>query len=510
MLKTTEIKLGAGEDEANLYKKLAKKAGGSPEYIKILKKSLDARDKKNIFWVYNVEYSLSPYTEPAPKYEIIKNPKKVAIIGSGPAGLFCALRLIDSGFTPVIIERGECVQGRKAQCENFFSSHKLDDNSNVQFGEGGAGAFSDGKLNTQTKDVRNRYVFQRFAEFGAPKEILYLNKPHIGSDNLYFVLQNIRKHILSKGGEYLFNTKFICLSEKGGALKSITLQNTKTGETHELDTDCAVLAIGHSARDTYSELQKCGIYMESREFAVGVRIEHLAKDISFSQYGESYPFLPTADYKLVSHAHERNVFTFCMCPGGVVIPSASEQGGLVINGMSEYKRDKQNSNSALMVQMKKSDFGGDDLFAGIRFQREIEQKAFSLTGDFLAPVQLLKDFAKDKPSSSFGEIVPSYCMGTVFAPLSEVLPSVCIDALKAAIPDMAKRLHAFDNPDAVLTGVETRFSSPVKIVRGESGESVSVKGLYPCGEGAGYSGGITSSCSDGVMIAEKIIAACAK
>ena len=303
----------------------------------------------------------------------------------------------------------------------------------------------------------------------------------------------------------MFNTRFVGLTERGGALDTLILENTRSGEEKELRTDCAVAAIGHSARDTFEKLYNCGLEMEARDFAVGVRIEHLASEIGLAQYGKCFKNLPTADYKLVSHAHERTVFTFCMCPGGVVIPAASEEGGVVTNGMSLYKRDGQNSNSALMVQMKREDFGASDLFAGMRFQREIERRAFEAGGrSYSAPVQLYKDFAKDKVSQAFGEVIPTYSAGTAFAPLSEVLPKITAEALKAALPDMNRRLKGFACPDAVLSGVETRFSSPVKILRGENGESLSLKGFYPCGEGSGYSGGITSSAADGLRTAEKI------
>ncbi|MDE6597032.1 MAG: hypothetical protein K2K60_00140, partial [Clostridia bacterium] len=324
-------------------------------------------------------------------------------------------------------------------------------------------------------------------------------------DNLYNVLKNIRSYIEANGGSYLFNTKFCGFTQKDGKLKAVILKNVLTGGESEMPVDCAVLALGHSARDTFELLAKNNVAMEAKEFAVGVRIEHLVKNIGFAQYGKNYPLLPTADYKLVSHAHERTVFTFCMCPGGVVIPSASEEGGVVTNGMSLYARNGENSNSALMVQLKKEDFGADDLFAGMRFQREIERRAYAAGGgNYCAPVQLFKDFSNDKVSSAFGEVKATYSAGTVFAPLDTVLPKVVVNALKAAIPDMDRRLKGFACSDAVLTGAETRFSSPVKIARGESGESVSVKGLYPCGEGSGYSGGITSSAADGLGIAEKI------
>ncbi len=504
IIRIDNIKLNIGEKEDKLLSIARKKLGSRLKQFNIVKKSLDARDKNNIFWVYSVTASDEERTE-EPAFEKIGNPQTVAIIGAGPAGLFCAIRLIDHGFTPVIIERGEAVEYRKPTCEKFFSKRILDENSNVQFGEGGAGTFSDGKLNTQTHSGFNKSVLEIFHKFGAPEEILYLNKPHIGSDKLYTVLQNMRAYVLENGGQYLFNTKFIGFNQKNGNLQSITLQNTITGEKSELRTDVAVLALGHSARDTFTMLNNCGIEMQAREFAVGVRIEHLTSEIGKAQYGKRYIDLPAADYKLVSHAHERTVFTFCMCPGGVVVPSASEAGGVVTNGMSMYARDGVNSNSALMVQLKKEDFGGNDLFAGMRFQQKIERLAFEAGGrDYRAPVQLYKDFAVNRVSGRFGEVVPTYSAGCKFAPLNEVLPSVVTDALRTAIPDMGKRLKGFDCSDAILTGVESRFSSPVKIVRNENCESVTVSGLYPCGEGSGYSGGITSSSADGLKVAEKI------
>ncbi|MDE7265814.1 MAG: NAD(P)/FAD-dependent oxidoreductase [Clostridia bacterium] len=355
------IKLKIGESEQKLLQ-IAKKKLPSIKRFSIIKKSLDARDKSNIFWVYSIAFS-DEDEEAVRTFEKLANPPKAAVIGSGPAGLFCALRLIEHGIAPIIVERGEKVEERKQTIQKFFDSRILNTNSNVQFGEGGAGTFSDGKLNTQTHDGFNKDVLNIFAKFGAPEEVAYLNKPHVGSDKLFTVLQNIRKFIEEHGGEYLFNTKVTGLTKSGERLKSLVVKNTKSGAERELVVDCAVLAIGHSARDTFEMLNKNGIEMEAKEFALGVRIEHLAREIGRAQYGKSFADLPTADYKLVSHAHERTVFTFCMCPGGVVIPSASEEGGVVTNGMSLYKRDGENSNSALMVQMKKEDFGADDLFA---------------------------------------------------------------------------------------------------------------------------------------------------
>lgn len=504
MIKIAEnIKLPIERPESELLSIVKKKCGAPVKYFKIIKKSLDARDKRNIFWLYTVAYSSSPEREDKPDFAKIKSNKKVAVIGSGPAGLFCAVRLIRHGFKPVIIERGERVEERRNTCLNFFNNRVLNSESNVQFGEGGAGAFSDGKLNTRTKDELNRDVLKLFHEFGADEDVLYLNKPHVGSDRLYTVLQNARAFVTERGGEYAFNTKLVGLKSSDNTLKSIILQDVKSGERREMPVDAAVLAVGHSARDTFEMLNDGGVYMEAKDFAVGVRIEHLAADIGFAQYGEKYKLLPTADYQLVSHAHERTAFTFCMCPGGVVIPAASEEGGVVVNGMSLHARDGVNSNCALMVQMNRSDFGASDLFAGVRFQRDIERKAFEYGGsNYCAPVQLFGDFAKDAISSRFNSVAPTYAAGTRFAPLNEVLPKVVAQALKAAVPDMGRRLKGFDGADAVLSGVETRFSSPVRIVREADGQSVSLKNLYPCGEGSGYSGGITSSAADGLKVAE--------
>ena len=503
-IRIDNIKLNLGENENKLLSIASKRLGKPLKQFAIIKKSLDARDKKNICWVYSVTAS-DETAIPNPLPERIKNPKTVAVIGAGPAGLMCAVRLIEHGFTPIIIERGEAVEERKKTTQKFFSERILNGNSNVQFGEGGAGTFSDGKLNTQTHDGLNKSVLEIFHKFGAPEEILYLNKPHIGSDRLFTVLQNMRAFVLNYGGKYLFNTQFVGCKHKNGKLQSLILRNTRTGEDSELIADIAVVAIGHSSRDTFAMLNTCGVEMQPREFAIGVRIEHLASEIGKAQYGMQYKHLPTADYKLVSHAHERTVFTFCMCPGGVVIPSASEDGGVVTNGMSMYARDGVNSNSALMVQLKREDFGADDLFAGMRFQQKIERLAYEAGGrNYSAPVQLYKDFACDRVSDNFAGITPTYSAGFRFVSLNEILPSVTVEALKTAIPDMGKRLKGFDCPDAVLTGVETRFSSPVRLLRDENCESVTISGLYPCGEGSGYSGGITSSAADGLRVAEKI------
>ena len=498
------VKIPAGKGEDELYKLVKKKAGGRLGYFRILKKSLDARDKGNIHWLYSVAYSPDKESDDKPPLEKLKNAPTVCVIGSGPSGLCCAVRLCERGYSPVILERGKSVDERTLAVDMFFSERKLDINCNVQFGEGGAGTFSDGKLNTQTKDGYNRDVLEIFARFGAPEEILYLNKPHIGSDKLKVVLKNIRAYIEGCGGRFLFNKKFIGFDSSGSELKSVIFCDVISGVEGELPVSAAVLAVGHSARDTFRMLHDSGLYMEPRDFAVGVRVEHLSERISFSQYGVACKLLPAADYKLVSHAHERTVFTFCMCPGGVVIPAASEDGGVVVNGMSDFARDGLNSNSALMVQLSRADFG-EGLFDGMEFQRTIEERAFAAGGGtYRAPCQLFGDFARDRVSDKFGEVLPTYAAGVQFAPLSEVLPAVAVEAFKTAVPDMGRRLKGFDSADALFTGVESRFSSPVRIVRGADRQSVSLKNLYPCGEGSGYSGGITSSAADGIKTAEYI------
>ncbi len=381
----------------------------------------------------------------------------------------------------------------------------MDENCNVQFGEGGAGTFSDGKLNTQTKDPRNREVLETFVEFGAPPEILYLNKPHIGSDKLRGVVASMRDFIIASGGEVRFHTLFkdiICNDE---SVKAVLLKDLTDGQEYELAAEAVVLAIGHSSRDTFFNMKNRGLAMEAREFAVGVRIEHLQEKINFAQYSDTHKLLPPADYKLVSHAGDRSAFTFCMCPGGVVIPAASEQGGVVTNGMSDYARDGKNANSALLVQIHRSDFDDSDVLGGIAFQRMIEKKAFELGGgDYKAPAQRVEDFLNDRATKSFGEVLPTYAIGVVGSQLKKLFPDYVSDTLKRAILDMDSRLKGFASPDAVLTAAETRFSSPVRILRGPDGQSLNFAGVYPCGEGCGYSGGITSSAADGIRIAECI------
>ena len=497
--KIDNVKLNLLQKEDELYLLATRKLGKKPSYFRILKKSLDARKKNDIHYVYTIEFSADNQPTKKPLERIKENNKKIFIVGSGPAGLFCAIRLIDRGFAPIIIERGQSVEERMESVNVFSNGGALNLQSNVQFGEGGAGTFSDGKLNTQTHNGYNAEVLQIFERFGAPKEILYLNKPHIGSDKLREVLLNIRKYILSNGGEFRFSTLFDGIDGKVCYFTDM-LNNIRYSET----PDILVLAIGHSARDTFQLLRDNGVALERRDFAVGVRIEHLQSDVGYSQYGKAYDKLPPADYKLVSHAGDRTAFTFCMCPGGYVMPATSEFGGVVTNGMSNYARDGENANSALLVQIDGKDFGSEDLFAGVEFQREVEKHAFTMTSNYKAPVQLIGDFLKGKTSSSFKAVKPTYSRGVEFVNLRDILPRAVTETLTVAIPDMAKRLKCFDSADGILTGVETRFSSPIRILRNDYGQSVTHSSIYPCGEGSGYSGGITSSASDGIRTADKI------
>lgn len=501
----TEIKLKPGESEKLLWKIAEKKLPGC-KYVKILKKSLDARNKSEIRWVYQIQAERTAPHETHRTYPQVKGMTgRVVVVGSGPAGLFCAIRLIRSGVLPIVVERGGSVEERAKQNEKFFSGAGLDENCNVQFGEGGAGTFSDGKLNTQTKDPRNREVLETFVEFGAPPEILYLNKPHIGSDKLRGVVASMRNFIIASGGEVRFHTLFKDIIGNGESVKAVRLEDLTDGHDYELAAEAVVLAIGHSSRDTFLNMKNRGLAMEAREFAVGVRIEHLQEKINFAQYSDTHRLLPPADYKLVSHAGDRSVFTFCMCPGGVVIPAASEQGGVVTNGMSDYARDGRNANSALLVQIHRSDFDDSDVLGGIEFQRMIEKKAFELGGsDYKAPAQRVEDFLNDRATKSFGDVLPTYAIGVAGSQLKKLFPDYVSDTLKRAILDMDSRLKGFASPDAVLTAAETRFSSPVRILRGPDGQSLNFAGVYPCGEGCGYSGGITSSAADGIRIAECI------
>ncbi len=511
LLTLSDIKLPVGQGEETLLYLAEKKLGGKANYFAIKKKSLDARDKNNIRYIYAIEFSKdkpAPQREPIfPKLPKSKTPNApVLVVGSGPAGLFAAIRLLDYGIKPLLIERGAPVEEREKGINEFFTKRTLDEDTNVQFGEGGAGTFSDGKLNTQTHSPLNKEVLRLFVRFGAPQEILYLAKPHIGSDNLKKVVKRMREYILAQGGEVRFHTRLEDLRIREGKAVEATLKSLKGEDSLQYQPLSAlVLAVGHSARDTFATLERLGVPMRAKDFAVGVRIEHLQENIGYAQYGKAYPMLPAADYKLVSHADERSVFTFCMCPGGYVMPASSEKNGVVTNGMSNYARDGKNANSALIAQVTRADFEDGTPLSGMRFQQRLEGAAYIAGGgNYAAPVQRLGDFLRDRESSAFGEVLPTYAAGTAFADLRAVLPDFVVRALKAGATDMDRRLKGFANPDAILTAVETRTSSPVRIERDDSLQSVGVKALFPCGEGAGYAGGITSSAADGLRVAEGV------
>ena len=505
MKKVSNVKVLVDATNEDILNAVSKKAGVKPskiKYFKIVKKSLDARDKNDIFYNISAEVDDIPHTETIREYKNVSYKAKVLVVGAGPAGLFCALELLRHGLNVTLIERGKKVEERVNSVNDFIKNKVLDEDSNIQFGEGGAGAFSDGKLNTQIGGELSKQVILDFVKFGAPKEIEYLNKPHIGSDKLKGVVKNIREEIIKLGGEVLFSTKLTDFTLKDGKVVSVVYN----GKTEVFDD--VVLAVGHSARDIYSLILNKNIFIEPKDFAVGFRIEHLRKDINFAQYGEKYanlPCMPTADYKLTSSLNGRGVFTFCMCPGGYVMPSSSEKDTVVVNGMSNYSRDAINSNSAVIVQAKTTDFYSGPL-GGVKFQEELEKKAFIMGGgDYSAPVQLVKDFLKGEKTKEFEKVTPSYEIGVKKTDLSGLLPKDIENSLRYGIVDMGKRLKGFDGNGGVLTAVESRTSSPVRITRNENLSSVSVTNLYPCGEGCGYAGGITSAGADGKRVALKIV-----
>lgn len=490
--------------------------------VSIFRRSVDARKKDNIYFLCSIDVELNinensvlkkcknavkvtPY-----KYDIKewKGGTSPVVVGMGPAGLFAALILAQSGAKPILIERGRDIDKRHDDVQKFWLTGKLDTSSNVQFGEGGAGTFSDGKLNTGTKDIRQRKVLEEFVRHGAPDEILYNAKPHIGTDKLKITVKNIREEIISLGGTVLFETKLTGFNIKGGRITGAVVENQCRNEI--IETDNIILAIGHSARDTFEMLFDKGIPIEAKSFSVGARIEHLREKIDFSQYGRfaGNKNLGAASYKLNTHLPSgRGVYTFCMCPGGKVVNASSEENMLVTNGMSEFARDEINSNSALLVGVSPDDFNSDVPLAGMYFQRELEKKAFELGGsNYNAPVQRVEDFINNTKSTHIGEIKPSICPDYELSDLNTILPEFVSESMKQGIKDMGRKLKGFDDGDAVLTGVETRSSSPIRILRNnETLESIKIKGLYPCGEGAGYAGGIISAAVDGIKCAEEII-----
>ncbi|MGL4912448.1 MAG: NAD(P)/FAD-dependent oxidoreductase [Romboutsia sp.] len=525
MIRVSNLKLGINEDidliKNMLIKKLKIKEKDLVKYH-IYKESIDARKRGKIDFVYTVDVELK--NEENVLKANIKDAVKVketryigvevgreklnnrpVIIGSGPAGLFAALLLAQKGYNPLLLERGLDVDNRTNDINDFWNNRKFKSNSNVQFGEGGAGTFSDGKLTTRIKDIRCRKVLEELVNFGSPDEILYSHKPHVGTDILKGVVKNIRNEIIRLGGEVKFDAKVTDVIVENNEIKAVIVNDTET-----IDSETVILAIGHSARDTYKMLNKRGVRIIQKPFAIGARIEHPQELINKSQYKEFYnhPRLGAADYRLIEHtSNDRTAYTFCMCPGGSVIASASDEFEVVTNGMSEHARDKANANSAFLVNVLPEDFGSNDPLAGVYFQEKYERLAYDLGGkNYNAPAQLVGDFLNDKVSTSLGSVEPSYKPGIEFIDLRECLPEFVTSTMKEALHSLDKKLNGFAMHDAVLTGVETRSSAPIRIVRDEETlESINTKNLYPCGEGAGYAGGIVTAAVDGIKCAEKII-----
>ena len=524
MLRVSNIKISIDEDpsiiEKLVIKKLKIKSNDLVKYY-IYKESIDAR-KGNINFVYTVDVQvknedkiLNKHIKDVVKIKELKYEgvesgtekldKRPVIIGSGPAGLFAALVLAQRGYKPLLLERGLDVDRRSEDIDLFWKERMFKNNSNVQFGEGGAGTFSDGKLTTRIKDIRCRKVLEELVNFGSPEEILYSHKPHVGTDILKGVVKNIRNEIIRLGGEVRFDSKVTDICRVDNGIKSITINDNEV-----IDTNIVVLAIGHSARDTYEMLYERGVHIIQKPFAIGARIEHPQELINKSQYKDfhNHPRLGAADYRLIEHtSNGRTAYTFCMCPGGSVIASASNEGQVVTNGMSEHARDKENANSAFLVNVVPGDFGSDHPLAGMYFQEKYERLAYELGGqNYNAPVQLVGDFLNDRISTKIGSVKPSYEPGYTFVDLRECLPQFVTETMKEALSGFDRKIKGFAMDDAVLTAVETRSSAPIRIVRDdETLESINTRNLYPCGEGAGYAGGIVTAAVDGIKCAEKII-----
>ncbi len=518
------LPVGAGEDE--LRERAARALGVRPGELlelSLTRQSIDARKKSDIHLVCSVKVRVRdeervlrrapkgvskleerPYAPPPVGRRSTLPP---VVVGMGPAGLFAALTLARAGLRPIVLERGRDVDRRAADVERFWRTGELCPASNVQFGEGGAGTFSDGKLTTGTHDPRIAHVLDVFVSHGAPADIVWSHRPHIGTDVLRGVVKSMRRELLELGARVCFESRLTALTVRDGRLKGVEFTDGQGG-VNALPCDALVLAPGHSARDTFQMLYDLGLPMERKSFAVGVRIEHAQEKIGRAQYGELWERLPAADYKLACHLPSgRSAFTFCVCPGGQVVAAASGPGQVVTNGMSCRARDGKNINGGLLVGVDPSDFGGEDSLAGVRFQEKWEHAAFELGGgDHHAPAQLAGDFLAERASTAPRSILPTYRPGVTWGRLDGALPGYVLSTLREAIPIFDHRLRGFADPDAILTGVETRSSSPVRILRDGALMSPALRGLYPCGEGAGYAGGIVSAAVDGIRVAERIVA----
>ena len=527
MIRINEIKLSLDEEESLLSEKAAKILKINKKYIKsltIFKKSVDARKKEDVHFTYAVDVVIAldenqivskcksnkvqlskPYSYEIPENKRVSKYKPV-VVGFGPAGMLAGLILAEAGLKPIILERGKDIDARQKDVNEFWSKRKLDEESNVQFGEGGAGTFSDGKLSPGIKSPFIRKVLEELYEAGAPEEILYSSKPHIGTDRLAVVVKNIRKKIERLGGEVWLETKLDKLIVYNGFVQGI--RYTKKGKTSDMEADSVIMAIGHSARDTVEMLYNLGAEIIQKPFSVGARIEHPQSLINKAQYGRfaGHKKLGAADYKLSCHGlHERGAYTFCMCPGGTVVAAASEKEGVIVNGMSSLARDGENANSALLVGIEPCDFPSEHPLAGIYYQREIEHTAFLLAGgDYKAPAQLVGDFLAGKESTALGNVGPTCPTGVTLTNLDECLPQKVSATMKSAIVEMDKKLKGFNMYDAVLTAPETRSSSSVRILRDEFCQC-NISGVYPCGEGAGYAGGIVSAAVDGIKCAHAVL-----
>ena len=526
MIRIQNIRLNLDYTELDLKKAVGRKLHipfENIQEIRLRKRSVDARKKDSISFLVTLDVKaagekkilqkcakdkdISLVNDKKYKVAICHSRQRPVVIGFGPAGMFAGYVLAKAGLRPIILERGCPVEERAEHVSMFRTQGVLNPESNVQFGEGGAGTFSDGKLNTGIKDERIRFVFETFVQCGAPDEILWQAKPHIGTDNLKNTVRNFRRLIQTLGGEIHFHAKFVDFKSENGNLQSVTYQ--QGDELHEIPANHVILALGHSARDTLEMLYEKQFILTQKPFSMGVRIEHLQKDINKALYGKfwNHEKLGAADYKLAVHLKNgRSLYTFCMCPGGEVIAAASEPGRLAVNGMSRFARDNKNANSALLVGLTPEDFGSDHPLAGMFLQRQIEEAAFKTAGsNYHAPVICVGDFLKRQESTKFGRIKPTYTPGTAFVSPDKYLPDYMCQTLRAGLKEMDKRLRGFACEDAVLTGVESRSSSPVRMLRNENLCSAGIYGFYPCGEGAGYAGGITSAAVDGIKCAEALI-----